>query len=264
METVVVETRIKIRNQDVPAMLTQPLDHSMIRAGIVYVHGSGDGNETDVAVEARRFASMGMAFLTVAKVMDGYTRTRRAYPTLAEDAIEAVEWLRNRPELKWRPIGLLGFSEGGWVSTIAAGSVPNPVDFLVLESPAIVTPGEQIRFHRSAESRSLPFYKRVMARLYTEFAVLICDYSRFDSRPRLQQITIPTYAVWGANDHTIPIERAQALLEQHTNIDVHMEVVPNEPHYLDPEGDWLVDVSNWILAISPGAEPGTTKPGYLE
>lgn len=101
MQVDVIRTDVTIRNQVVPATLALPKDKSQIRAGIVYVHGSGEGHESEVAIEARRFASKGVAFLTVAKVMVGYSRTKRDYLALARDAAEALEWLRGAP----RPIG---------------------------------------------------------------------------------------------------------------------------------------------------------------
>lgn len=249
MQTQVTEATISIRQQKMPATLTLPRDADQVQAGIVYVHGSGDGTEDEVTVEAERFASMGIAFLTVKKVMEGYTRTKRDYSLLADDAIEAVEWLRKRPELQGVPTGLMGFSEGGWVAPLAAASRQDVIDFLVLESAAIVTPGEQIRFHRAAETRSLPLYRRIFARLYTEFAVLACNYSRFDSRPHLQTITRPIYAVWGSDDHTIPVDRATSLLRKYTSVHPSVVVIEGDPHYLDPEGDWLNDVADWVRAL---------------
>src|SRR5690554_1182908 len=154
MQAPVIETTISIRKQEMPATLALPQDQSQIRAGIVYVHGSGEGHESEVTIEADRFASMGIAFLTVAKVMDDYTRTKRDYHLLAEDAVQAMEWLRDRPEMMNLPIGLLGFSEGGWVAPIATAARPDVVDFLALESGAIVTPGAQMCYHRAAETRS--------------------------------------------------------------------------------------------------------------
>lgn len=153
------------------------------------------------------------------------------------------------PDLLDSPIGLMGFSEGGWVAPITAAARPDIVDFLVLESGAIVTPGAQIRYHRAAETGSLPLYRRFLARLYTEFAVLKCDYSRFNLLPHLAPISQPIYAVWGANDHTIPIEQTRSLLVENTSIHPQVEVIEQQPHYLNPEGEWLIKVADWILAL---------------
>lgn len=246
MQTRVLDVTISIRQRDMPATLTLPYDSAQVQAGIVYVHGSGDGSEDEVSVEAERFSSMGIAFLTVKKVMDDYTRTKRDYSLLAADAIEAIEWLRNREELHEKPTGLMGLSEGGWVATMATASRSDVIDFLVLESGAIVTPGEQMRHHRAAEARSLPVHRRIFNRLYTEFAVFVCDYSGFDSRPHLEKISQPVYAAWGSNDHTIPIDRARSLLLQHTSIEPQISIVDGEPHYLNPKGDWLAHVAEWV------------------
>jgi len=50
---------------------------------------------------------------------------------LAGDALAAVRYLRSRPEVAWRRIGLLGHSEGGLVAPLAA-SRSSDVRFLVL------------------------------------------------------------------------------------------------------------------------------------
>lgn len=241
---------IIIRERPIPATLTRPAEDISIRAGIVFVHGSGNGSEHEMAVEARRFAEMGIAFLTVQKAMDGYTRTKRDFSRLAQDTLEATSWLRNRPEMQGKPVGIMGISEGGWVSTIAAGSSSELVDFVILESAAIITPGEQIRYHRAAEAETFPLHRRLADRFFTEISILACNYSGYDSRPHLEAITQPMYALWGTADHTIPIDRAQEMLQRHTSIEPTIQFVSGEPHYLNPDGDWLVDVAEWVLDIS--------------
>lgn len=61
---------------------------------------------------------------------------------LAGDAVAAVHYLRSRPEVAWRRIGLLGHSEGALVAPLAA-SRSSDVRFLVLlAAPGV--PGRQL------------------------------------------------------------------------------------------------------------------------
>lgn len=47
-----------------------------------------------------------------------------SYVDFARDAIAAVRYLRNRPEIDSRCVGLLGISEGGWIAPLAAHLSP--------------------------------------------------------------------------------------------------------------------------------------------
>ena len=60
-----------------------------------------------------------------------------SFGDLAEDAASALEYLKNRSDLNIYKSGLLGTSQGGWISSIAANKTSN-CDFMVLNvGPAV-------------------------------------------------------------------------------------------------------------------------------
>ncbi len=120
-----VEHKVQVGKWKLPGLIALPPTGTPVRAGVVLVHGSGP-NDKDETIGpnkpfldlARGLAGQGLATLR-------YDKRTRTYglamalkkPTLEdevlEDALAALELLRSRPELKGRPILLLGHSLGG-------------------------------------------------------------------------------------------------------------------------------------------------------
>jgi hypothetical protein len=123
-------------------------------AAVVLVHGSGQ--ESRMREFATLLAASGCTVLTYDKRGVGASEGIYAGPEvgtnnidstnlqlLAQDARAAVNVLKQKlPSL---PIGLLGFSQAGWIIPLAA--IDNPlVQFMVLFSGPTVTTLEQLRF----------------------------------------------------------------------------------------------------------------------
>jgi alpha-beta hydrolase superfamily lysophospholipase len=81
---------------------------------IVFVHGSGEATIDDFAWYTDQLTELGIACLVVDKVMDGYSKARRHYDALADDARDALLWAGQQPDLHNAPTALLGYSEGSW------------------------------------------------------------------------------------------------------------------------------------------------------
>jgi dienelactone hydrolase len=94
---------------------------------IVLVHGSGPGTRTQLTVLASFFARLGMAVLWYDKRgcgRSGGDWKKVDLEELAADALAGVEWLRSRPEVDKKRIGLWGISQGGWITPLAASLDP--------------------------------------------------------------------------------------------------------------------------------------------
>ncbi|HEX6560143.1 MAG TPA: alpha/beta fold hydrolase [Longimicrobiales bacterium] len=127
---------------------------------IVLVHGSGpwviDDNLAWQA-HARAFQKRGFAVLVYDKRGAGASTGRLGdgdYQDLARDVVAGVELLRGRRDIEKRAVGLLGYSEGGWVSLIAAHILQQrgqPPAFLVFSSAPAVSPATQTLYANTME-----------------------------------------------------------------------------------------------------------------
>ncbi|MCZ2487139.1 prolyl oligopeptidase family serine peptidase [Aquirufa antheringensis] len=123
-------------------------------ASVVVVHGSGQ--ETRMTEFAELLANNGISVLTYDKRGVGKSGGVYAGPEvgtnnvdslninlLAKDALAALNKIKNYSN--GTPIGLLGFSQAGWIIPIAANNNPL-VNFMVLFSCPTITSLEQLRF----------------------------------------------------------------------------------------------------------------------
>ncbi|MCO5215302.1 MAG: hypothetical protein M9950_04000 [Thermomicrobiales bacterium] len=242
----VKSVRIQIRGAYRNARLTMPAVQKETVPAIVFVHGSGNGDAFAFGREAERFAEHGVAFLSVDKVTDYYNGLRRNYNRLADDAAEAATWLGSQPGIDAAHIGLLGISEGCWVATSCAARHPVIIDFVILESAAVVTPADQMMYCVREETKHLSLPVRTLKVAGMKVVTYLCDYRHFDSAPLLASMWQPIFAVWGGADIVVPVDQALSTLKTHTSSLLTTRIVNGERHYLDPELNWLDEVAHWI------------------
>ena len=103
------------------AWILQPAVSSAARPvpGVVLVHGAGRGSRESLIEMGRALASAGVAVIIYDKRTTGYSVLTRDYAVLAQDAIRAADVLAKAPVVDRNRIGILGFSEGGWVAPMA-------------------------------------------------------------------------------------------------------------------------------------------------
>lgn len=116
---------------------------------VVLFHGSGpQTRESYLRFFADLFARHGIATLiydkrgTGASTGEVWYKTGDQFDELAADALAGVQLLLKRPDIDQKRIGLWGFSQGGWLTPLAASRSKN-ISFLVVVSGGGVTPAEQ-------------------------------------------------------------------------------------------------------------------------
>lgn len=136
---------------------------------------------------------------------------------LAEDAGAAINVLHQQN--KNRPIGLVGFSQAGWIIPIAANK-NSLVDFMVLFSGSVVSTLEQLRFQFFTEGKP-DFWDNHTETEAQEHIRTAADRYQFvntDPCDALNTLSIPGLWLFGEKDIQVPvrlsIERLNALKVQ--------------------------------------------------
>jgi hypothetical protein len=272
-----------------PELTTVPTAFGDLRAGIwvpeqsaplpglVVVDGSGDGAFDDFGAWPARLAACGAAVLVHDKPGCGGSPghwTRQTIDDRARETLAAVGVLRGHRAVAGRPVGLLGISQGGWVSLLAAAT--GDVDFVVSLSGPGVGPAaqERTRIERElrAEGVSGPDLdeglgwvdERTRRLLAGEPAADVIAYQRrFASRPWFTIVTryfddpatmtflagilgfdpvrvmpdvrCPVLALFGAADPLVPVPDSVVAFA------THLRPLPGDPHG---------------IAVFPGADHG--------
>jgi dienelactone hydrolase len=111
---------------------------------IVIIGGSNWSTRGSIRRDAEIFAAFGLSVLIYDKRGFGDSAGQRTVPfeQSARDAVAAVHFLQNRPDVVAEQVGLSGRSRGGWIAPYAA-SISDDVAFLVLFVAPAVSPAEQ-------------------------------------------------------------------------------------------------------------------------
>jgi hypothetical protein len=199
-------------------------------AGVVIVHGSGQEKRLDDF--AALLAKQGITALTYDKRGVGESGGVYAGPEvgtnnidpdnlalLASDAAAAARLLRQKLGRKPRPIGLMGFSQAGWVIPLAAKREPE-VKFMVLFSGPLITTREQLRFQFMTDGNEAFWDTHTDAYARERMRTDPDRYEFVDTDPRdtLAALSIPGLWLFGGRDIQLPaqlsIEHLDALKAQ--------------------------------------------------
>lgn len=185
-------------------------------AAIVLVHGSGQ--ESRLREFATLLAKEGITVLTYDKRGVGESGGMYAGPEvgtnnidstnltlLARDARAALKVLNRRTGKL--PLGLVGFSQAGWIIPIAA--VDNPlVEFMVLFSAPTLTSLEQLRFQFYTNGRAdfWDTHTEADARHHIEHGPDRYQFTGIDPMDYLHNLSIPGLWLYGEKDIQLPVK----------------------------------------------------------
>lgn len=187
-------------------------------AAVVIVHGS-DPVKREMEF-ARRLAKEGIAVLTYDKRGVGESGGVYAGPTvgtnnidttnltlLANDASVAVSTLRKHLTDRKIPIGLVGFSQAGWIIPIAASKNPL-VSFMVLFSGPTITTLEQLRFqfYTNGDTTFWEKHTEAEAREHIKNDADRYQFTATDPKNSLMKLSIPGLWLFGEQDIQIPVK----------------------------------------------------------
>ena len=185
-------------------------------ASVVVVHGSGQ--ETRMTEFAELLANNGISVLTYDKRGVGKSGGVYAGPEvgtnnvdslninlLAKDARAALNKIKNYSNDT--PIGLLGFSQAGWIIPIAANNNPL-VNFMVLFSCPTITSLEQLRFqfYTNGNTNFWVNHTEEDARNHIKNDSDRYQFIRTDPKVALRNISAPSLWLFGEKDIQIPVK----------------------------------------------------------
>jgi dienelactone hydrolase len=215
---------------------------------IVAGHGSGRVTRQQMAGFAERWTSQGFAVLRYDK--RGVGESTGTYngvgsrdsvemiPLLASDVAAAARFLRARPEIDPRRVGLAGASQAGWILPHAARELGG-VAFMVLLSGPVCSVGLENYYSDLADGTTRPLDE--IYALLPSFA----GFAGYDPLPVLQAIDVPTLWLLGEDDRSIPVRTTVANLATLAGSGKPFEwrTYPGLGHGLAP-GVWT-DIDAW-------------------
>lgn len=187
-------------------------------AAVVIVHGS-DPVKREMEF-AKRLAKEGIAVLTYDKRGVGESGGVYVGPSvgtnnidttnlnlLSLDASSAVNTFRTYLKDKKTPIGLVGFSQAGWIMPIAA-SKNSQIKFMVLFSCPTITTLEQLRFqfYTNGNNNFWENHTESDAREHTKNDTDRYQFVATDPKISLNTLSIPGLWLFGEKDIQIPVK----------------------------------------------------------
>jgi pimeloyl-ACP methyl ester carboxylesterase len=187
-------------------------------AAVVIVHGS-DPVKREL-VFAKRLTKEGIAVLTYDKRGVGESGGVYVGPSvgtnnidttnlnlLSHDANAAVNTFRTYLKDKKTPIGLVGFSQAGWIIPIAASKNPQ-IEFMVLFSCPTITTLEQLRFqfYTNGNNDFWETHSEADAREHIKNDADRYQFTATDPKNSLNKLSIPGLWLFGEKDIQIPVK----------------------------------------------------------
>src|SRR5215831_7638572 len=176
---------------------------------VVMGHGSGRVTRDQLTWASRHFVDLGFAVLRFDKrgvgestgtfVFVGTNDSPRVFPELAGDVAAGVRFLRSRPEIDPRRIGLFGASQAGWILPLAAHELGG-VSFMILWSGPVCSVGQEMFYSGIVENTTRPVAdgNSAMPRFSGP--------PGFDPLRALASLDTPSLWLLGLDDHSIPVQ----------------------------------------------------------
>ena len=235
-----------------------------ILAAAVVVHGSGRDERT--LPFAYALARQGVAILTYDKRGVGGSGGIYVGPEvgtnnvdssnlalLAQDASSAVDELIRKLPANRGPVGLIGFSQAGWIIPLAAERNHN-VQFMVLWSGPLATTHEQLRFQFYTQQNPdfWVHHTEAEAREHIKGDRDAFQFVDTDPRDALEPLSIPGLWLFGGRDVNVPVnlslERLKTLIARGKPFE--FRVFPKAGHMLD-DGDAFPATMQWLSGKAP-------------
>ncbi len=177
---------------------------------IMLLHGSEPGTRDDFGDQQMSafMASQGIAILTYDKrgvgdsgghYSDSASKTN--LQPIAQDAIAGLKYLKTRVEVKEDTIGLIGFSQAGWVIPLATLQ-SNDISYFIILSGPVTSVGHEALYSSYTNNGDSPS-RLSQDELSKKLAS--APHSGFDSTPVIANLDQRGLWIFGDQDKSIPV-----------------------------------------------------------
>ena len=226
--------------------------HTAPVGAVVFGHGSGLQTKDSCRFRADAFIARGFATLCFDKRGVGQSTGQfinvspensfAVFEDLASDMAAGVAFLRSRPEIDPKRIGLAGVSQAGWIVPIAAAKT-QPAFMLLIVGPT-VSIGLEHFYSNIVELTNAPVEDGYKA--LPSFNGL----HGFDPKPVLESLNVPGLWLLGSEDRSIPTPATVAILDQliASGKPYSHVVFPGFDHNLSAAPAWP-EIDKWLAKI---------------
>src|SRR5215510_1511415 len=266
-----IEDHIEFISQDgtkLAGRLSIPKTEAPVPA-FMMLHGSEPGTKDNFGAKlmAHFMISRGIAILNYDKRGVGESQGKYqegANPANlqrhADDAKAGVQYLLTRPEIDAKRIGLIGFSQAGWVIPLAASQSNAITHFVILSGPIeSVRQEDAFSSYTNDGDSATPHYDD--AKITQQLREM--QPGGFDPIPIIAELKQPGVWLWGSVDKSVPVtfsaENLQTMIDAgKTNFSY--QIFPNGDHGLGTSLHGLFTE----IPYSPGVLYYSTLTEWLE
>ncbi|MEK6153837.1 alpha/beta fold hydrolase [Flavobacteriaceae bacterium 3-367] len=232
---------------------------------VIIVHGSGRrGNWTTYRPLISRFSQQGMAVVFFDKRGTGASggrflkvtteTSKDVFDTLSDDVVAVAQWTKRQAGIDTTRIGVLGFSQGGWIAPLVACK-SELIKFSIMISGPIYSLGHETLFSKlagDARGKEPVDWEEIN----TKLRAFNADRG-FDSEEYVTQLAIPSLWLFGEKDTSMPVtfskQNLDTILARAPERPFKYIVYPNANHSLyDVDTKERIpygrDVRQWLLS----------------
>lgn len=251
----------------------------------VLMHGAGPDSREPYIPDAEMLVSHGIAAFIFDKRGTGDSTgdwRRSSLDDLMGDGLAAVALLQAQPEIASDKVGLLGVSQGAWLSPFMAAR-SDAVAFIIQVTGSATSLAAQEMWDDGNSLQELGFSDLAIATqmkalhlLYSsrgliQRGILPLDHLWFvhydptlDPATAWPQVRVPVLSLFGGQDSTVPtvesLQIVQDALAQNGDPQSRVVVFPDLGHALagrNQNAEYTALVGGWIQAVTNGPENGT-------
>ena len=260
------QEEIEYANENVKlaGLLMTPINDKKLTA-IVFIHGSGvsDRDNFWYMYQADYLARNGYMVFLPDKRGCGKSKGewhKASFADFANDTGAAIDYLLKHKASEFSKIGVLGLSQGSWISHTVNQEFEN-LDFIIDVVGSATVPNEQVKFEIMndiknsgapgflANPLSLVFAKRAMGKRKEWWD----KNGNYNPIPYIRESKIPILKILAENDRNVPVTKTLDLLEEmmlsESSVPITIKTFQGSGHALfDQDTEWIRnDYLNYVV-----------------